>query len=211
MSTNLRLTSAALCGATQQRCDPIGARCMLPLPNDHFTVADASTPTQRRLAIDSVSLPANRAGVHIDVTDQNRADGWSPGSAMMVEIPGLDAVKSRLPGLVDAKRSLDPGSPIVVLDATSGKRIRSGRSSTRTRIPAPCRCCSSTLRSTSPMGTGSWSADRDGSDEHDHDSRRERAEYATRTCSMHGHSLRLRIRRAHRSVAPSICSRRMSA
>lgn len=108
--------------ATQQRCDPIGARCMLPFPNDHFTVADVSTPTKRRLAIVSASLPANKDGVHIDVTDQNRADGWSPGSVMMVEFPVLDAVKSRLPGLVDAKRSLDANSPIVLLDATTGER-----------------------------------------------------------------------------------------
>jgi hypothetical protein len=85
MSTNLRLTSAALCGATQQRCDPIGARCMLPLPNDHFTVADASTPTQRRLAIDSVSLPANRAGVHIDAATILRSESFScsPGLAIL--------------------------------------------------------------------------------------------------------------------------------
>ena len=85
MSTNLRLTSAALCEATQQRCDPIGARCMLPLPNDHFTVADASTPTQRRLAIDSVSLTANRAGVHIDAATILRSESFSssPGLAIL--------------------------------------------------------------------------------------------------------------------------------
>ena len=108
--------------ATEKRCDPIGGPCMLPLPNDHFTVADPSTPTKRRLALDSASLPANKAGVHIDVTDQDRADGWSPGSAMMVEIPGLDAARSRLPGLADARQSLAATSPIVVLDATTGKR-----------------------------------------------------------------------------------------
>jgi hypothetical protein len=108
--------------ATEARCDPIGTQCMLPLPNDHFTVADAATPTHRRLAIARESMPANQAGVHVDVSDQNRADGWSPGSAIMAEIPKLDATRSKLPALSDPKRSLDADSPIVLIDATTGKR-----------------------------------------------------------------------------------------
>src|SRR5215472_14341781 len=31
--------------ATEGRCDPIGAACMLPWPNDYFTVEDSSTVT----------------------------------------------------------------------------------------------------------------------------------------------------------------------
>ncbi|MDQ1462140.1 MAG: hypothetical protein QOI08_3624 [Actinomycetota bacterium] len=108
--------------ATEQRCDPIGASCMLPFPNDHFTTADPSTPTRRRLALATASMPANKDGVHIDVTDQNRADGWSPGSVMMAQFRGLDATKSKLPSLVDTKHSLDGNSSIVVVDATSGER-----------------------------------------------------------------------------------------
>ena len=116
--------------ATERRCDPIGARCMLPFPNDHFTVADASTPTKRRLALVAASMPANKDGVHIDVTDQNRGDGWSPGSVIMAQFPGLDARQSRLPGIADDRNSVnatspvagvDAASPIVVLDATTGK------------------------------------------------------------------------------------------
>ncbi len=106
----------------EARCDPLGASCMLPFPNDHFTVADTTTATKRRLALATASMPANTDGIHIDVTDQNRGDGWSPGSTVMVQFPGLDATKSTLPGLADAKQSLDPGSPIVVLDATTGQR-----------------------------------------------------------------------------------------
>src|SRR6185503_3367953 len=102
--------------------DPIAAPCMLPLPNDYFTVADAATDTGRRLALDAESLPANVNGVHVDPTDQNRSDGWSPGSPVMVRIDGLDAARSNLPGLADASRSLDADSPIVLVDATSGER-----------------------------------------------------------------------------------------
>ncbi|MBI3783470.1 MAG: hypothetical protein HY270_08710 [Deltaproteobacteria bacterium] len=116
------LASLGVDASTQERCDPIGAQCMLPIPNDHFTVVDVSTPTKLRLALVKESLPANVRGVRIDPTDQNRADGWSPGSALLVQIAGLDAEKSKLPGLRDAQRSLDADSPIVLLDTTSGKR-----------------------------------------------------------------------------------------
>jgi hypothetical protein len=115
------LSALGSAAAIEQRCDPIGARCMLPFPNDHFTVADASTPTKRRLALVPASMPANADGVHIDVTDQNRADGWSPGSVIMAQFPGLDARRSRLPGIVDDTRSIDATSPAVLLDATTGK------------------------------------------------------------------------------------------
>jgi len=108
--------------ATQTRCDPISAHCPFPLPNDHFTVADSTTPTGRRLALDRASMPANTKGVHVDVTDQNRADGWSPGSTMLVELDGVDLAQSHAPTIGDQQRSLDPDSPIVVLDATTGAR-----------------------------------------------------------------------------------------
>ncbi len=109
--------------ATQTRCDPIGGQCLLPLPNDHFTVADSATVTGRRLAISAESMPANVAGVHVDVTDQNRADGWSPGSTMLAEIKGLDVLRSRIPTIVEPSESLDDDARIVVLDATTGQRV----------------------------------------------------------------------------------------
>ncbi len=109
--------------ATESRCDPIGGQCLLPLPNDHFTVADPSTETGRRLAISSDSMPANVAGVHVDVTDQNRADGWSPGSTILAEIKGVDVRRSRIPTIADPSESLDADAHIVVLDATTGKRV----------------------------------------------------------------------------------------
>lgn len=108
--------------ATQTRCDPIGTRCLLPIPNDHFTVADPSTPTGRRLALSSESTPANTSGVHIDVTDQNRADGWSPGSSILVRIPDLDPARSRIPTVDAVRRSLAPDASIVLWDATAKRR-----------------------------------------------------------------------------------------
>lgn len=108
--------------ATQTRCDPIAVQCMLPIPNDHFTVRDPTTPTRRRLALSSASLPTNASGAPLEVTDQNRADGWSPGSQIIVGLPGLDVAASRIPGLTNVRDSLRFSSPIVVLDATTGQR-----------------------------------------------------------------------------------------
>ena len=108
--------------ATEGRCDPIAEPCLLPLPNDYFTVADGSTDTGRRLALVAESLPANAEGVHADPSDQNRADGWSPGALMMAQIAGLDAAASHLPGLESSQPSLAADSPIVLLDATTGER-----------------------------------------------------------------------------------------
>lgn len=124
-AVRIALTGCPVSGlgtAALASCDPLDEPCMLPWPSDHFTVADPETPTGRRLALVRESLPANTAGVHVDPTDQNRADGWSPGTPMLVQLDGLDAARSNLPGLTDAARSLDADAPIVVLDATSGER-----------------------------------------------------------------------------------------
>src|SRR5919108_6220979 len=68
----------------------------------------------------------NAAGVPIDPTDINGADGFSPGSMLIVKVPGLDNQaafeRSRLPKLRDIARSLRRRSPIVVLNARTGKR-----------------------------------------------------------------------------------------
>ncbi len=109
--------------AAEARCDPLAAQCLLPWPNDHFTVADPVTSTSRRLALDPASMPANASGVRVDPTDQNRADGWSPGSALMAQFDGLDVAASKLPTLADPSTSLADSSPIVLLDAVSAKRL----------------------------------------------------------------------------------------
>jgi hypothetical protein len=104
-------------------CDPLGGEhCMLPFPNDYFTVADRRTATGRRVDLDREATPANAGGVHIDPTELNRNDGFSPGSTIAVLLPGLDAWASGLAPITDMARSLDGDAPIVLLDATTGHR-----------------------------------------------------------------------------------------
>jgi hypothetical protein len=104
-------------------CDPLGGdRCMLPFPNDHFTVGDDSTATGRRVELAATTTPANRAGVHIDPAELNRNDGFSPGSAIALLLPGVDPVASGLAPITDIGASLDRDAPIVIVDADTGER-----------------------------------------------------------------------------------------
>ena len=109
---------------TALRCDPLDERaCLLPWPNDAFTVPDATTSTGRRVDIHADSTPLNAQGVPIDVTDQNRADGFSPGSAILTLVPGLDLQASGIAPSTDIGASLDPDAAVVLLDTTTGDRI----------------------------------------------------------------------------------------
>ena len=106
------------------QCDPLDERaCLLPWPNDAFTVPDPSTPTGRRLAIHPEATPLNVDGTPIDVTDQNRADGFSPGSAVLALVPDLDVEASGITPSTDVGASLDDDAPIVLLDTDTGERV----------------------------------------------------------------------------------------
>jgi hypothetical protein len=106
----------------QDRCDPlVPEQCLLPFPSDHFTVADPGTATGRRVALVREALPANTTGTHIDPTDLNSLDGFSPGAAVLVWMPTVDLARSGAPLLTDIGRSLAPDSPIVVVDARTAK------------------------------------------------------------------------------------------
>ena len=108
---------------TASRCDVLDpAKCLLPFPNDWFTTQDGTTNTGRRVNFAAASMPANKDGVHIDPTEWNRNDGFSPGSAVLAFVPNLDLVKTGAAPITDIGRSLDPNQPIVLLDADTGQR-----------------------------------------------------------------------------------------
>lgn len=98
-------------------CDEPGVRaCLLPFPSDRLTVSDASTPTGRRVAIPASAAPVNVDGVAMDLTDQNRADGFSPSSAVVFAADGVDLAASGVPDADDIGASVDGSSPIVLED-----------------------------------------------------------------------------------------------
>jgi len=109
------------------RCDFLDpAVCLQPFPNDYFTKDDPATVTGKRLNLNIESMPANTDGVHIDPTDMNRADGFSPGSLITVKIPGLETPAAFAnTGLVpedDLHAYDDPDQPVIVINAETGER-----------------------------------------------------------------------------------------
>jgi hypothetical protein len=108
-------------------CDPIDpSLCLLPYPNDYFTRPDRTTATGLRLNISSLDTPHNQADQPVVTTDWNRLDGFSPGSPIVTHVPGMDNprafAKTAPPTNVNIARSLAHGSPIVVIDTTTGRR-----------------------------------------------------------------------------------------
>jgi hypothetical protein len=95
---------------------------LLPFPSDRFTVADRSSPTGRRVHFPAGSLPANVTGAHIDPAEWNRQDGFSPGTPILVHVPGLDPAASGIAPVTDIGRSLAPDAPIVLLNTRTGQR-----------------------------------------------------------------------------------------
>ncbi|MBM0276150.1 hypothetical protein JM949_12215 [Micromonospora sp. STR1s_6] len=109
--------------AGQRTCDPIDpTACLLPFPNDYFTVADRTSPTGKRVRFAATAMPSNVQGVPIEPTEWNRQDGFSPGSPILVRVPGLDPVATGIAPVTDIGRSLAPDAPIVLLDARTGRR-----------------------------------------------------------------------------------------
>ena len=105
---------------TAQRCDWLDAsHCMLPFPNDHFTVADGSTPTGRRLNLQQASMPVSAlANQHpIETAEWNRNDGFSPGAMIVTRIPDVDLERSGAPLIGDISVSLRSDTAVMVIDA----------------------------------------------------------------------------------------------
>ena len=104
-------------------CEVLDPRsCLLPFPSNHFTRVDATTATGLRLDFDRLSMPRNAKGVRIDPTDQNRSDGFSPGSALLVHLPGVDLTRSGVAPITDMGSSLDPDAPVVIINKETGER-----------------------------------------------------------------------------------------
>ncbi|MGI8797102.1 MAG: hypothetical protein ACR2IR_11075 [Acidimicrobiia bacterium] len=105
------------------RCDFLDTKkCLLPFPNDFFTVADATTDSGRRVKLAAEAMPVNVDGVPIDPIEWNRNDGFSPGSSILTFVPGLHLGQTGAAPVSDMGRSLDGDAPIVLLDAETGER-----------------------------------------------------------------------------------------
>ncbi len=108
-------------------CQPFSKRpCLLPFPNDLFTKRDRSTPTGIRLNLPAGAMPVNASGERISAAPYDRNDGFSPGSAMIVHVAGLDnasaLARTHAVGLLNMSQAFAKNQPIVVIDEASGRR-----------------------------------------------------------------------------------------
>lgn len=123
------------------RCDFLDpAHCLYPFPNNHFSIVDATTDTGRRLALNDASMPLNQqvdlspavgapagtlispGGIPVTATDMNWSDGFSPGQMVLTYVPDLDIGQTGIGQVNYMERSLEPDSPLVVIDAETHER-----------------------------------------------------------------------------------------
>ncbi len=105
-------------------CNPLGGQsCMLPFPSDYYSVPDPGTASGRRIDIPLDAMPANVQGIHIDPTTWDANDGFSPGSTIEVQVPYLNQAASKIVNQYQIAGSLSADSPVVLLDATTGRRL----------------------------------------------------------------------------------------
>ena len=111
-----------------KRCTGVPTKgCMLPFPNDFaLTRHDASSATGRRVAFTRAEMPANSAGVHIDPTEWNRNDGFSPGDPIVVHVSSLRNQaafrRSRIVPVNDLAQYTAARQPLLLLDEATGRR-----------------------------------------------------------------------------------------
>lgn len=96
-------------------CDPlVPSGCALPWPSNLYLADAPDRPTGQVLSFGETSLPANLRSIHVSPAPFRRFDGYAVGLSVLVHFPGLDVAD--LPGELTIDRSLDPSSPVVLLE-----------------------------------------------------------------------------------------------
>ncbi len=117
-----KMPDAAITGCDVLLTAPANHHCLLPWPNDAFTV-HASTPTGRRLNVARKVAPANDKGVHVNTAAQNESDGFSPGAEIITYVAGLSVAKSKIATSTNIGASLAANAPIVIYDTATHTRV----------------------------------------------------------------------------------------
>jgi hypothetical protein len=130
--TALGLLAAAVLAPTAMAvpaadCQPYARKpCLLPFPSNLFVKRDKATVTGLRVHLPVKAMPADTDGRRIAVGQYNRNDGFSPGSTVIVHVPGLDNAsafkRTGAAALPNMARFTDRRQPIVIIDEQTGKR-----------------------------------------------------------------------------------------
>ncbi|MGZ4171468.1 MAG: hypothetical protein ACXVRN_08890, partial [Solirubrobacteraceae bacterium] len=117
----------ALAAAPAADCQPYsGKPCLFPFPDNRLTRTDRSSATKLRVNLPAAAMPSNIKHVRVGTGPYDRDDGFSPGSTIVVHIPGLDNTAAlRRTGMVpitNIAQSLAKRQPVVLIDQATGQR-----------------------------------------------------------------------------------------
>ncbi|MFZ0386177.1 MAG: hypothetical protein WAL22_10960 [Solirubrobacteraceae bacterium] len=108
-------------------CQPYAsAPCLFPFPDDRLTVPDRRAVAGLRVHLQPAGMPRNTGGIQVKVSPYDAADGFSPGSTIVLHVPGLDNAaamsKTGAVGLQNMGAAFAKRAPIVVIDQATGRR-----------------------------------------------------------------------------------------
>ncbi len=121
------VAAPALAKGPAASCQPYsGKPCLFPFPDNRLTRADRTSTTKLRVSLPAAAMPANTKGVRVRPGAWNRNDGFSPGSAVVLHVPGLDNAaaleRTGAVALTNIAASLARRQPIVLIDQGTGQR-----------------------------------------------------------------------------------------
>ena len=117
------LTLVPAGGAAASGCDPLDTRsCLLPFPSNFNTVAQKGSDTSLRLNFSASQFPKNVKGKSGFPPELNRNDGFSPGSALLTYVPGIDIAATGAAPITDIAQYSKANAPVVVIDVKTGQR-----------------------------------------------------------------------------------------
>lgn len=106
--------------------EPKEGMCLMPFPNDYYTRADSSSPTGKRIQLNTGAMPKNRFGVPIDPAPYLASDGFSQGQGIVLKVPGLETAEAvaanDFVSLDRLSRYSEPDQKAVVIDTRTGER-----------------------------------------------------------------------------------------
>lgn len=103
-------------------CDPmVPSRCGFPFPSNVYLVNEPKNATGKRVAFGVDTLPIHPAKGHVPASIVADSDGFSPGQAPMVDMPGATA--TGLPTQHTIAESIATTSPTILLDTETGQLI----------------------------------------------------------------------------------------
>ena len=117
----------AVAAAPAASCQPYAGRpCLFPYPDNRLTRTDRTSVTGVRVSLPSAAMPVNTKGVRVSTAPYDRNDGFSPGSTIVIHIPGLDNAsalkRTGAVALTNLAQSLAKRQPIVLIDQATGQR-----------------------------------------------------------------------------------------